>query len=42
MVCLQAVDFGSKNDGLGIPENDFINVIEEIYFQLENYLNEKR
>ena len=37
--CLQAFEFGSKNDGYGIPEDEFINSIEEIYFQLESYLN---
>ena len=26
-------------DGYGIPEDEFRNSIEEIYFQLENYLN---
>lgn len=38
--CLQAFEFGPKNDGYGIPEDEFRNSIEEIYFQLENYLNE--
>ena len=37
--CLQAFEFGSKDDGYGIPEDEFRNSIEEIYFQLENYLN---
>lgn len=37
--CLQAFEFGPKNDGYGIPEDEFRNSIEEIYFQLENYLN---
>ena len=37
--CLQAFGFGLKNDGYGIPEDEFRNSIEEIYFQLENYLN---
>ena len=39
--CLQAFEFGSKNDGYGIPEDEFRNSIEEICFQLENYLNEE-
>ena len=37
--CLQAFEFGPKNDGYGISEEEFRNSIEEIYFQLENYLN---
>lgn len=37
--CLQAFEFG---DGYGIPEDEFSNSIEEIYFQLEKYLNEER
>ena len=40
--CLQAFEFGPKNNGYGIPEDEFRNSIEEIYFQLENYLNEER
>ena len=40
--CLQAFEFGPKDDGYGIPEDEFSNSIEEIYFQLENYLNEER
>ena len=39
--CLQAFEFGLKNDGYGIPEDEFRNSIEEICFQLENYLNEE-
>ena len=39
--CLQAFEFGSKNDGYGISEDEFRNSIEEICFQLENYLNEE-
>ena len=39
--CLQAFEFGPSNDGYGIPENEFRNSIEKIYFQLENYLNEE-
>ena len=39
--CLQAFEFGPKNDGYGILEDEFRNSIEEIYFQLENYLNEE-
>jgi len=39
--CLQAFEFGPMDDGYGIPEDEFRNSIEEIYFQLENYLNEE-
>ena len=39
--CLQAFEFGPEDDGYGIPEDEFRNSIEEIYFQLENYLNEE-
>ena len=39
--CLQAFEFGHENDGYGIPEDEFRNSVEETYFQLENYLNEK-
>ena len=39
--CLQAFEFGPEDDGYGIPEDEFRNSIEEIYFQLENYSNSK-
>ena len=39
--CLQAFEFGPEDDGYGIPEDEFRNSIEESYFKLENYLNEK-
>ena len=39
--CLQAFEFGPKNDGYGIPEDEFRNSIEEIYFELEKYFNEE-
>ena len=39
--CVQAFEFGPQDDGYGIPEDEFRNSIEEIYFKLENYLNEE-
>lgn len=38
---LQTFEFGPKNDDYEIYENEFRNSIEEIYFQLENYLNQE-
>lgn len=40
--CLQAFEFGPDDELYGVPENELRNSIEEIYFQLENYLNEER
>lgn len=37
--CLQAFEFGPEDDGYGIPEDEFRNSIEKIYFQLEDYNN---
>ena len=34
--CLQAFEFGPKNDGYGIPEDEFRNSIEKTYFQIQN------
>ena len=39
--CLQAFEFGLKNDGYGIPKDEFRNSIEKTYFQIQNYLNEE-
>jgi len=39
--CRQAFEFGPEDDGYGIPEDEFRNSIEKIYFQLVNYLNEE-
>jgi hypothetical protein len=39
--CLQAFEFGPKNYGYGISEDESRNSIEKTYFQIQNYLNEE-
>jgi hypothetical protein len=38
--CLQAFEFGPKNDGYGIPEDEFRNSVEKTYLQLQKFLQE--